>query len=288
TRPPSLDADNLSEYSHTTQPSIGGSGKEDITSTKSESSPISTPQTNKRKSLQDRKLRPKSVTENEKNNLLRHSPPPDILSSSAIQEEDSVPELPSVSALQHLGKGRPKRPKKHAPTRGTIQIQEESSSSSIHEGLDKFFGSSHHHSPIHESNSDSPSKSSPTKLSCLTSSALDEEDDYIKPEKKSSGSISDLFARSKKKSTSDSPSSPPPLLKTTSLLDPESSSILPGRRPRSSLEDSAPSSPPSESEMLLSGGKKTPEEVARRHGVGLGGNMLAEMKAKQEKRSSAL
>ena len=34
--------------------------------------------------------------------------------------EDTVPELPASTALQHLGKARPKRVKKHAPSRGAV------------------------------------------------------------------------------------------------------------------------------------------------------------------------
>ncbi|XP_040574812.1 F-actin-uncapping protein LRRC16A isoform X1 [Lepeophtheirus salmonis] len=343
--------DNLSDAPTNSSHGGGGGSITDIASTKSESSPIHTPQTNKRKSLQDRKLRPKSVTD--ENNILRHTP--DILSSNTIQEEDSVPELPSVSALQHLGKARPKRPKKYAPSRGAIVTHHSSTSSvnafasndeSFNDGFDKFFYSSSVNSVlsnlspssspsgspmledvprqggsfssvgstslikeqyIDESNSSnksplplhkSPTPTHSSKLSCLASSTLDE--DYLptqpknSPEKKSSGSspsvhsITDIFARSKKKSSTESPSSP--------KLDPDSSS-LPSKRPKSSLVceepidefKSAPSSPPppvppADYEV----GKKTPEEVARRHGVGLGGNMLAEMKAKQEKRSSVI
>ena len=38
----------------------------------------------------------------------------------ANHSDDMVPELPSSTALQHLGKARPKRTKKHAPSRGTV------------------------------------------------------------------------------------------------------------------------------------------------------------------------
>ena len=71
---------------------------------KIEVSPMGTPQTNKRKSLQGRKLRPKSTTNN------------NVVSNN----EDNVPELPSSSALQHLGKARPRRSKRHAPSRGSV------------------------------------------------------------------------------------------------------------------------------------------------------------------------
>ena len=44
--------------------SQGGGGGSDTTSQKSESSPITTPHLSKRKSMHDRKLRPKSVVDN--------------------------------------------------------------------------------------------------------------------------------------------------------------------------------------------------------------------------------
>ena len=33
-----------------------------------------------------------------------------------------MPELPEIPALQHLAKARPKRPKKHAATRGLAKV----------------------------------------------------------------------------------------------------------------------------------------------------------------------
>ena len=33
-----------------------------------------------------------------------------------------MPELPEIPALQHLAKARPKRPKKHAATRGVAKV----------------------------------------------------------------------------------------------------------------------------------------------------------------------
>ena len=39
---------------------------------------------------------------------------------SNYNSEDTVTELPSSTALQHLGKARPKRAKKHAPSRGAV------------------------------------------------------------------------------------------------------------------------------------------------------------------------
>ena len=126
------------------QESIGHGS--DGASQKSESSPLSTPQTSKRKSIQGRKLRPKSVVDEDANS----SSTPDLLNSSTLVtstpntsslnggSEDTVPDLPSTSALTHLGKARPKRPKKHAPTRGTIVSRP---SDELDEGIDKFYTS---------------------------------------------------------------------------------------------------------------------------------------------------
>ena len=120
----------------------------DVASQKSESaSPISTPQTSKRKSMQGRKLRPKSIVDD------NDSTPDLVMTSSAMQavngsggsnseQVDTVPELPSASALTHLAKARPKRPKKHAPTRGTVVSRPNDSENSFDEGMERFYTSS--------------------------------------------------------------------------------------------------------------------------------------------------
>lgn len=62
---------------------------------------------------------------------------------SSLNGEDRVTDLPPSSVLQHLGKARPKRPKKHAPSRGAVVPQSANSSyitdSSIDEGVDAFY-----------------------------------------------------------------------------------------------------------------------------------------------------
>ena len=92
-------------------------------SQKSEScSPLGTPQTSK-KTLQGRKLRPKSVMDREGGAspaATTDLPAASAASESQKKEEDAVPELPSSTALQHLGKARPKRSKRHAPSRGAV------------------------------------------------------------------------------------------------------------------------------------------------------------------------
>lgn len=117
----------------------------DVASQKSESSPISTPQTSKRKSIQGRKLRPNaqaSLEEASPDLVMTSTPNTSSLNGSTSSEVvDTVPELPSATALTHLGKARPKRPKKHAPTRGTV-IARPSEDSSFDEGMEKFYTSS--------------------------------------------------------------------------------------------------------------------------------------------------
>jgi hypothetical protein len=62
--------------------------------------------------------------------------------------EDQVTDLPPSSVLQHLGKARPKRPKKHAPSRGAVVLSSSSANnsyvndSSIDDGVDAFYPAS--------------------------------------------------------------------------------------------------------------------------------------------------
>ena len=139
----------------------------DVTSQRSEPSPLNTPQTSKKNMSISRKLRPKSDYKDQKTVSRSNHPSgdqsgnelnqeatskftPDVVGSSVFyspgatstpnpdssnsmflngsdannsanyNSEDTVPELPSSTALQHLGKARPKRAKKHAPSRGAV------------------------------------------------------------------------------------------------------------------------------------------------------------------------
>lgn len=138
----------------------------DVTSQRSEPSPLNTPQTSKKNMSISRKLRPKSEFKDQKTVNRSNHPSgepsvselnqdsskltPDVVGSSVFyspgatstpnpdssnsmflngsdvdnsaygNSEDTVPELPSSTALQHLGKARPKRAKKHAPSRGAV------------------------------------------------------------------------------------------------------------------------------------------------------------------------
>jgi len=57
--------------------------------------------------------------------------------------EDRVTDLPQPAKLQHLGKARPKRVKKYAPSRGAAITHSANNSfitdSSIDEGVDAFY-----------------------------------------------------------------------------------------------------------------------------------------------------
>eukprot|EP00090_Calanus_glacialis_P000689 TRINITY_DN10463_c0_g1_i2.p1 TRINITY_DN10463_c0_g1~~TRINITY_DN10463_c0_g1_i2.p1 ORF type:complete len:1522 (-),score=274.97 TRINITY_DN10463_c0_g1_i2:738-5303(-) len=112
-------------------------------SQKSSPSPISTPHISKRKSVHDRKLRPKSVVDGSEDyapDLLTHMQRTEL--DQSIEEQDSVPELPEIPQLQHLAKNRPKRPKKHASTKNVLKLAEGGDSEDIKEGLDTFFAKS--------------------------------------------------------------------------------------------------------------------------------------------------
>ncbi len=113
-------------------------------SQKSESSPLSTPQTSKRKSLHGRKLRPKSHADGHHHREEGSEDDNEEVSANDEKaptrngEDDTVPELPAATALQHLGKARPKRAKRHAPTRGAVVPQ---SSDEHDEAIARFYTS---------------------------------------------------------------------------------------------------------------------------------------------------
>merc|ERR1719483_58254 len=115
----------------------------DTYSQKSSPSPLSTPHLTKRKSLHDRKLRPKSVVDNGTADYA-----PDLLTNmsradldQSVEEQDSVPELPEIPQLQHLAKNRPKRPKKHASSKNILKT-EIGDTEDLKDGLDTFFAKS--------------------------------------------------------------------------------------------------------------------------------------------------
>ena len=255
----------------------------DIASQKSESSPISTPQTNKRV-MTARRLRPKSVVDD----------------SSHLNGGGSLEELPSSSPLQHLGKARPKRAKKHAPSRGAIvhraQDQEDfnDKSPSILEApiprvgsvsstgvLSQVLKNARSRNASREDVSSERDQHSPmppkakSGLSCLASATTDEESPpppsaTKSPEKKGSvQSISDIFggkATSSSKLNKEDASSPKLGVSPVSKKPME---------PHSPAMETFTDEKPAES--------KTPEEVVKRHGVGHGGNLdlMAEIREKR-------
>ncbi|XP_076263586.1 capping protein regulator and myosin 1 linker 1 leucine rich repeat protein isoform X1 [Rhynchophorus ferrugineus] len=121
----------------------------DSTSHISDHSPLATPHLSiKRKSVHNRKLRPKSVVDSVEG--LSADDIPSLLPSLPrnSEEEDSVTELPNTSYhLQHLvkgiflNKGRPRRAKTRAPTRPVVKPPDVTDlvSQDLVEGLDTFF-----------------------------------------------------------------------------------------------------------------------------------------------------
>ena len=276
----------------------------DATSQKSEPSPISTPQTSKRK-LQGRKMRPSIAVVDDSPDLLTSTPKANGASNSSSEIVDTVPELPSSTALTHLGKARPKRPKKHAPTRGAVvsrPVGGNDQDSSVDEGMDKFYSGNNSFSPSSSPAGSSPlideiprmgsissnssllkaskedlscsslERSSKAKLgmSCLASSTTDEDTSALV--KSPVQSISDIFAKSASAKVANKGKEE--IIVTTPV---RSASPLVKKDARPPLAEEERTSSPDQD------GKKTPDDLVRRHGVGHGKNpgLLAEMKEKR-------
>ena len=275
----------------------------DATSQKSEPSPISTPQTSKRK-LQGRKMRPSIAVVDDSPDLLTSTPKANGASNSSSEIVDTVPELPSSTALTHLGKARPKRPKKHAPTRGAVVSRPvgNDQDSSVDEGMDKFYSGNNSFSPSSSPAGSSPlideiprmgsissnssllkaskedlscsslERSSKAKLgmSCLASSTTDEDTSALV--KSPVQSISDIFAKSASAKVANKGKEE--IIVTTPV---RSASPLVKKDARPPLAEEERTSSPDQD------GKKTPDDLVRRHGVGHGKNpgLLAEMKEKR-------
>lgn len=309
---------------------MGGGGQmenlsvSDATSQKSEPSPMTTPQTSKRKSMQGRRLRPKSVVDNELSPS--RSTPPDLLTTSTPingegVEEDTVPDLPATAVLQHLGKARPKRAKKYAPSRGAVVRggSNDSTSSltpdtSIDDGVDRFYNNNNSSSamstptasPLREDNvskEDLSSSSSPSTtldrkspgimklsdskhkitsgLSCLSSSAVDEDTEEKPLQSPSVQSISDIFAKSaSSKVAAKSAEVKSALSPFASRKTSEDGGTPVAAARRSFSEENEHVTSPSAAD---DSGKKTPDELVRRHGVGHGNNLdlMAQIKEKR-------
>nr|XP_045600770.1 F-actin-uncapping protein LRRC16A-like isoform X16 [Procambarus clarkii] len=289
-----------SESSSRSERSDTVSQGDDTTSQKSDPSPLATPQlASKRKSLHGRKLRPQSVV---------------------AESLDSVSELPSsCGQLQHLGKARPRRVKTRAPTRpmGRADLVEEDHD--ISEGVDTFFrpGSSTPTTPLISPDSEN----SPRLLKYGSTSSV-ESSPHTGGARTGSerGSIesltrSDSLARSESDVTRDSPR---PRTKSRDTEDDDD------EEEEQSIEEKSSRSVTSLIGKLASEGvlKRSPDISARKAstssnissiddksrseedgkedspprkmtglpkiGIGIGGNILAEMKMMQEKRTSFL
>ncbi|KAK8386979.1 hypothetical protein O3P69_017970 [Scylla paramamosain] len=269
---------------------------DDTTSQKSDPSPLATPQLPKRKSLHGRKLRPQSVV---------------------AESLDSVSELPSsCGQLQHLGKARPRRVKTRAPTRpmGRADLVEEDHD--ISEGVDTFFrpGSSTPTTPLISPDSEN----SPRLLKYGSTSSV-ESSPHTGGGRTGSerGSIesltrSDSLARSESDVTRDSPRPHTKSRDTeeedeeeeeeVSLEEKSSHSVrsLIGRQANEGMAKRSPDMSARKASTSSSisyaddksrseeDGKEDspPRKIAGLHKMGIGGNILAEMKKIQEKRTS--
>ncbi|XP_066939545.1 F-actin-uncapping protein LRRC16A isoform X35 [Macrobrachium rosenbergii] len=290
-----------SESSSRSERSDTVSQGDDTTSQKSDPSPLATPQlASKRKSLHGRKLRPQSV----------------------VESLDSVSELPSsCGQLQHLGKARPRRVKTRAPTRpmGRADLVEEDHD--ISEGVDTFFrpGSSTPTTPLISPDSEN----SPRLLKYGSTSSV-ESSPHTGGARTGSerGSIesltrSDSLARSESDVTRDSPR---PRTKSrdteeedeeeeeeqstcieeksrsvSSLIGKLANEAVLKRSPDMSARKASTSSNISSIDDKSRCDEDSKEDSPPRKmaglpkfGMGIGGNILAEMKMMQEKRTSVL
>ncbi|XP_067130918.1 F-actin-uncapping protein LRRC16A isoform X3 [Centruroides vittatus] len=291
----------------------GGNSQIDNLSEQSDS-PLATPKlTSKRRSVHTRKLRPQSVVDSVEGIIIDDIP--DLLPKGI--EVESLPSLsPTSEKLEHLGKGRPKRPKTRAPTRPAIQTKEiREDIQDLGEGLEVFFRRHANSSstPTLSPDSEEPSgrartDSNSTTASCVSgdlmsseSSCKLEKSPEKESDKKEKGSfikgISSLFSRvateaahihkSKSYDVSDKSSSADP--SPTHLIGKERESryLQPG------FGNNGERSHFSSSPQLDSRSKKDIEDISRIRGLdkfssGLtsGSGLMAEMKARQEKRAS--
>ncbi|XP_076044425.1 F-actin-uncapping protein LRRC16A-like isoform X15 [Oratosquilla oratoria] len=303
----SSESSSRSERSDTVSQGDDTSQKSDPSPLKLEYLNLATPQlASKRKSLHGRKLRPQSVV---------------------AESLDSVSELPSsCGQLQHLGKARPKRVKTRAPTRpmGRAEVVEEDHD--ISEGVDTFFrpGSSTPTTPLISPDSENsprllkyesmssvdssphtgggPTGSERGSMESLTRSdplarsesdivhrqrirsrdteeedeedeKAEEEEEPVKEREEKSRSVSSLIG--KLASEAALKRSPDMNMRKASTSSSVSISVMEADKNRND-EEGKEDSPP----RRMTG-------VAK-YGMGIGGNILAEMKARQEKRISVI
>lgn len=121
------------------------------------------------------------------------------MEESASFSADVVPELPTTSALQHLGKARPKRAKRHAPSRGAVVTSSPATDQGDGEDISKFYNNSFNASfspsstpggspPVEENRSRIGSVSSSTSI--LSSSRRKNKEESEKPTEQESTPVS--------------------------------------------------------------------------------------------------
>ncbi|ODN04727.1 Leucine-rich repeat-containing protein 16A [Orchesella cincta] len=242
----------------------------------SDQSPMATPQMQaKRKGLHGRRIRPKSVVDCVEG--LSADDIPDLLPSIP----KTIEELPPVSPqqLKHLGKARPKKPKTRAPTRPCVRPPTEliEEVSDLQEGLDTFFRpGSTTPTPIVTPDSDECSTS---LMISMTSTA----DDSIQSTPTHSSRTFKVDDASERTS--------PGSFDSCSISSKLSIETVPRSKSTDCLEK-----PGSKRELLTptqGGGSISPsgdddgqKSPVQRLGVTVGSSVMAEMKARQEKRTS--
>ncbi|CAG7785934.1 unnamed protein product [Allacma fusca] len=239
-------------------------------------SPTATPQMKaKRKGIHGRRIRPKSVVDCVEG--ISADDIPDLLPSlpKTIEETiSSLQDLPPVSPqqLKHLGKARPRKPKTRAPTRPCLRPPTELMEvlGDLQEGLDTFFRpGSTTPTPIVTPDSDECSTS-------LMISMASTADDSIQ-------STPTHSSRTFKVDDDRSDKSSPGSFDSCSIAS-KSLDVVIRSKSTDCLEK-----PSSNRESLFAGsddgsdGQKSP---VQRLGVTVGSSVLAEMKARQGKRSS--
>ncbi|XP_035702195.1 F-actin-uncapping protein LRRC16A isoform X3 [Folsomia candida] len=254
---------------------------------------LATPQMQaKRKThTHSRRMRPKSVVDCVEG--LSADDIPDLLPSLPKTIEETISQLqdlPPISPqqLKHLGKARPKKPKTRAPTRPSVRpptdlIEEESSDR--HVGIETFFrpGSA---TPIVTPDSDECSTSLMISLTSETDTSIQSpthssrtfkaDADDNNSDRTSPGSFDSCSIASKLSLDAVTRS------KSTDCLEKKNNLLTPGAGSTSV----SPVGDETTSSSTVADGQKSP---VQRIGVSVvGSNVLAEMKAKQEKRTSGL
>lgn len=275
---------NSTPDSQLRRPRLGSDLKEDVFSEKDDY--LQDTFRSKRKSVQTRKLRPQSVVDIPDELIadgpidvgMRNSKSVSMLTSP--EENDDKASAPQ--RLQHLGKDRPKRLKTKAPTRTNLRAETTTSTTeedhNLNEGLDRFF---------HKSEAINTAVSLPNddkRRSIVPKTDKSKEKHEVKKNVKGSESekekkggrlvqgLSNMFSRrTSDRSSKHKLSSDESLDKSKNESEPMSLPIITKEAEQKVL--------PSVDETTL----RQPVAIPK---IGVGGNVLAEMKARQEKRLS--